>query len=274
MIFNISLHSITEGATIPINYQYPLSSAIYNILSKGDAEYSQFLHEKGYGKGYKFFTFSDLKFRYKRVGDRMLILDDSVSLKVCFHLPEASQKFVEGLFRSETIVIADKKSRAEFVMQSIIAETNPLNDITDSKEIIQVVVRAESPIVAGSKKEDGKYDFKSPDDSEFVTCLIYSWREKISAAYDYDTGLNAILIVEVEFYNNPYRSRLVHIKDGTTASTQIRGYLNFKLKLTAEKRFVELILNAGLGLYSAQGMGCVGVVEVEEKKRNNETKIQ
>lgn len=28
---------------IPINYQYPLSAAIYKILAKGDGEYAQFL---------------------------------------------------------------------------------------------------------------------------------------------------------------------------------------------------------------------------------------
>ncbi len=120
-------------------------------------------------------------------------------------------------------------------------------------------------IVAGPKKENGKYDFKSPDEDGFIESLIYSWREKIRAAYDEKIGRDAILSIEVEKYENPYRSRLVHIKAGTVAETKIRGFLNFKLKLTAEKRFLDLILNAGLGLYAAQGMGCVEVIEINRK---------
>src|SRR5690554_6161131 len=106
MQFKIQLIKV-QGKVIPINYPYLLSAAIYRIISKGDEEYASFLHEKGYGKGYKFFTFSDLKFKYKRENDRMLLLDPKVEFTVSFHLPEASRTFVEGLFKSENIVIAD-----------------------------------------------------------------------------------------------------------------------------------------------------------------------
>ena len=261
MIFHLTLNKSATASIIPINYQYPLSAAIYKILQKGNKEYAQFLHEEGYGKGYKFFTFSDLKGKFKRDGDRLILLEDSMQLKVCFHLPLASQVFVEGLFRSETIEIADKKSKSSFTVQSIIAETPPLNEIENEKEIIQIKLKPESAIVAGPKKEDGNYDFKAPDEEGFTESLIYSWREKIKAAYNEKTGRDAMLSIEVEKYENPYRSRLIHIKAGTTEETKIRGFLNFKLKLTAEQRFLDLILNAGLGLYSAQGMGCVGVIE-------------
>ncbi len=65
MRFKLFLASQTAGAIIPINYQYPLSAAIYRILAKVDADYATFLHEKGYvvGEGlkhFKLFTFSDL----------------------------------------------------------------------------------------------------------------------------------------------------------------------------------------------------------------------
>lgn len=99
MRFKITISPIVSSSkTIPLNYQYPLSAAIYRIISKGDEEYASFLHEKGYGKGYKFFTFSDLKFKYKREDDRMLLLDPKVEFTVSFHLPEASRTFVEGLW--------------------------------------------------------------------------------------------------------------------------------------------------------------------------------
>ncbi|MBS1744677.1 MAG: CRISPR-associated endoribonuclease Cas6, partial [Bacteroidetes bacterium] len=44
--------------------------------------------------------------------------------------------------------------------------------------------------------------------------------------------------------------------------TKIRGWMNFGLKVTAEKRFAELLQNAGLGLYNAMGCGCVELVKL------------
>ena len=68
----------------------------------------------------------------------------------------------------------------------------------------------------------------------------------------------AILMIEVDFYEKPYRSRLTHIKGGLT---KVRGSINYKLHLTAERRFLDLILNSGIGIYTAQGMGCLEVIE-------------
>lgn len=246
--------------TLPINYQYPLSAAIYKILAKGDAEYAQFLHEEGYGKGYKFFTFSDLKLKFKREDDRMKLLELQVEVIVSFHLPEASQNFVEGLFKSEEIVIADQKSKVTFKVQSIVSLENPLKGFNE-REIIQTMVKPISAIVTGTKNEKNNYDYKIPDDPEFIPSLIYGWRNKIKEAFDVETADNAILKIELETYEKPFRTRLIHIKDGKEAQTKIRGSLNYKLQLTAERRFIDLVLNAGMGVECSQGMGCLVVVE-------------
>lgn len=262
MRFKIELISGDDikGSILPINYQYPLSAAIYKILAKGDAEYAQFLHEEGYGKGYKFFTFSDLKGKFKVIEDRMHILDPKITFSTHFHLPEASQKFVEGLFKSEDIVISDKKSKAVFKVQSIISLDNPLKSF-DQREFIQVNVKPISAIVTGTKNEKGNYDYKTPDDTAFISSLIYGWKNKIKDAFDLETSENAVLMIDVEFYRNPYRTRLIHIKDGKKDKTKIRGTFNYKLLLTAERRFIDLILNAGIGVECSQGMGCLEVVE-------------
>lgn len=263
MRFQIQLHNFDRKySVLPINYQYPLSSAIYKVLSKGNAGYAQFLHEKGYGKGYKFFTFSDLKMKFKREGDRMKLLEPKVEFVVAFHLPEASKTFVEGLFRSEEIVIADQKSKAVFKVQSIVSQKNPLEDI-EEREIAQIVARPLSMVVSGEKNDRGNYEFLDPDDIRFGNALLHNWKNKITAAYGEKESEESILMIEIEKYKNPWRSRLVTIKSDTDSETKIQGYLNFKLRLTAERRYLDLILNAGLGLYSAQGMGCLEVVRIE-----------
>lgn len=267
MRFKIKLENKSKnGATIPINYQYPLSAAIYKILAKGDAHYAQFLHEEGYGKGYKFFTFSDLKLKYRREGDRFILLNPLIEFIICFHLPDASKTFIEGLFRSEEIVIADHASKTSFGVQSIISLENPLKEYAPN-EIIQVTVKPASALFVGYKKYSGNYEFLNPDHEWFNEGFINTWANKIAAAWDEKTALDSILMVEVEKYKQPFRSRLVTIKAASEAETKIKGYLNFKLKLTAERRFIELLLHAGAGLYAAQGMGCL---ELIHKKANEQ----
>ena len=182
MTFNIFLN-INKKELLPINYSYPLSAAIYRIISKGDSEYAAFLHEKGYGKGFKLFTFSQLNVPFKIEGDRLRLLSNEVNFQVNFHLPQAMESFVKGLFQSEEIVIADKKSKVVFTVKTVESLPNPLLQYNES-EIINISTKPLSPVVSGLMKSDRNYDFLSPEDPQFVECLIYNWRSKIETCYN------------------------------------------------------------------------------------------
>lgn len=258
MRFLITLQRST-GYILPINYSYPLSSAIYRILAKGDADYAAFLHAKGYGKGFKLFTFSQLKVPFKIEGDRLRLAGDLVSFQAAFHLPEAMENFVKGLFQSEKIDIADQKSKVSFSIQSIESLVNPLQ-LNKENEIVNIILRPISPIVAGLHNEKGNYNFLTPDDNRFTESLIFNWRNKIATCYDEQVATSALLMMEVIRQRTPFKSRLIAIKSDTPQETKVKGWMNYGIKVTGEKRFVELLLNAGAGLYNAQGMGCVEVV--------------
>jgi CRISPR-associated endoribonuclease Cas6 len=256
----LTLSSFSKEACIPINYQYPLSSAIYRIIAKGNAEYANFLHETGYGKGFKLFTFSQLNVPFKVTGDRLRLLGSEVSFLVAFHLPQALENFVKGLFQSEQIDIADKRSRAGFTVKSVESLSNPLQQYREN-EIINIHLNPLSPVVAGLHNEKGNYDFLSPEDSRFTECLVYNWRSKIAACYDEETAASALLMVQLFLSKKPFKSRLITIKAGTPEETKIRGWMNFGLKVTGERRFVELLMNSGCGIYnSVIGGGCLEVV--------------
>lgn len=257
MHFKITLKTIERNSIIPINYQYPLSAALYKIIAKGNEQYADFLHDKGYGRGFKFFTFSDINCPFDIKGDRLYLKKDELSLHVCFHIPEAMESFIKGLFASESIDIADKKSKASFQVTSVETLPNPLA-INKDNEIISKRLYPLSPIISGIPNERGHDDYLAPDDSKFVQNLVYNWRSKITACYDEPTANGALLIMEIIPKKTRFKSRLITIKAGTKEETKIRGWVNFDLQITAEKRFVELLLNAGAGLYNAQGMGCVG----------------
>lgn len=255
--FSITLQAI-EGKMLPINYQYPLSSAIYRIIAKGDQEYAAFLHESGYGKGFKFFTFSQLNVPFKIAGDRLQLLKNEVIFQIAFHLPQTMESFVKGLFQSEKIDIADRKSKVSFVVKSVESLPNLLQTYKEN-EIINIHVKPISAMVVGLQNENANYDFLSPDDARFTESLIYNWRSKIETCYDAATASGALLMLEVIPMKQPFKSRLMTIKADTPQETKIRGWLNFELKITGEKRFVEILMNSGCGVYNAMGCGCVEI---------------
>lgn len=69
MRFLLFLQCNKRGEVLPINYQYPLSAAIYKIPDQADAEYAAFLRKSGYGKGFKLFTFSDIGCPFRIAGE-------------------------------------------------------------------------------------------------------------------------------------------------------------------------------------------------------------
>lgn len=257
MQFKITLHSLQPQPLIPINYPYPLSSALYRIIAKGDAGYAAFLHELGYGKGFKLFTFSQINCPFRIEGDRLHLQGEELWFTVSFHLPQAMENFIKGLFQSERIDIADKHSRASFTVKSIESLPDSLSPFKNS-EIVNIALKPLSPIVVGLQNDKGNYDFLAPDDARFAESLLYNWRGKIASCFDEHAAASALLLTEITPMRQPFKSRLITIKADTPEMTQIRGWLNFGLKVTGEKRFVELLLNAGAGLYNAMGCGAVG----------------
>lgn len=257
MRFLVKLN-LKEGKEISLNYGYFLSSAIYKIIQKADGEYASFLHERGYGKGFKLFTFSQLQAPFRIFNDRLIFLEPEVQFQVAFHLPDAAENFIKGLFASQEIEIADKVSRGKFTVRSVETLKSPFGSASAS-EIISVDVVPMSPVVAGLKNEKGNYEFLSPEDERFQEVIRYNWREKIRTCFDDETASTAVLLAKIKLFNRPPKSRLMTIKAGTAEETKIRGWMNFGLQLTGERRFLEVVMNSGVGIYNSLGCGMVGV---------------
>lgn len=258
----LTLQTHKANQPIPINYQYPVSAAIYKILQNADADYSAFLHEEGYGKGFKLFTFSDIKCPFKIIDDRLVLLSETIELIICFHLPRAAETFIKGLFISQQIDIADKKSVAHFIVKQVESITSLPDQFNNNAEV-EFLLKPLSPVVCGLKNEKGNYTFLSPEDERYEEMLFVNWEEKCRAAFEKEEAedLMANGLIQVLFLKNPPKSRLVTIKAGTNAETKIRGFNNFNIKIKGKKDAVELLLNSGAGLYNAQGMGCVEIIE-------------
>lgn len=267
MRFILNLHTTLKNAMLPANYQYPLSAAIYKIISRADEAYAAFLHDQGYQaknrlKTFKLFTFSDIRTPFKMEGDRMRLLKPEAEVLISFHLPQTAETFIKGLFISQEIEIADKKSRIQFRINRVESVSTGLTEESFQEIILQPI----SPLVCGQKNERGHYDFLSPQDQDFSKHLTYSWMEKYRTAYpdaSRQFTQKDIQIRVIPYKNKPPKSRLMAIKQSTPEETKIRGFKNFRLEIKAPKPLLELALNAGLGQYSSIGMGCMEVVPVK-----------
>lgn len=262
MQLKLTLQAVHKPAFLPFNYQYPLSAAIYKIIQSADKEFAAFLHNTGYqtaGKTFKLFTFSDIKTPFQQSGDRMQLQSGEAELIVCFYMPQAAENFIRGLFIHQQLQIADSKSKSTFEVTQVESRPQPI-----TSGISTYILQPLSPIVTGQKNDRGHYDYRSPEDDDFTECILSNWLEKYKAVYGTDlkaiADLREKIHIAVQPLRQPPQRRLITIKAGTAAATKVRGYTRFGLTVTAPKELMELALGAGLGLYNAQGIGCVQIV--------------
>jgi CRISPR-associated endoribonuclease Cas6 len=268
MRLKLHLNADTDSAVLPLNYQYPLSAAIYKIIGKANEDYAFFLHEQGYQKTdsrktFKLFTFSDLSTPFNIKGDRMIMKTRHAQFILCFHVPEAATNFIKGLFQYQHIELADKKSKAMFTVQQV--EVLPLWKAPMSPEQIkEVVFKPISPIVTGTINEKGNYCFIAPNEAGFVPALLHHWKEKYAVVYGKDEADRDFAAIELTVLNaGKAKSRLVTIKADTPQQTRIRGFVGFLLKVKAKVKVLELALDAGIAIYGSMGMGGVEMVGEE-----------
>lgn len=260
MRFQLTLNSLLPGQKIGFNYQYPLSAAIYKIINRADGAYAEFLHDCGYKQGnktFKLFTFSDIRTPFKIEKDRLVMTTTTAAFTICFHVPDAAENFIKGLFADQQIEIADAKDKAIFKVEQVVAEKNPSLEGA-------ILLHPLSPVVTGRKNERGNYDYIGPGECDFEIILINNLAEKYAAVHECAEAelqqLKKSISLETVLFNHPARHRLLTIKAGTAAETKVRGYDKFRLLVNGPPSIKEIALNAGLGMHNAMGMGCVEII--------------
>ncbi len=248
---------------IPVNYQYEFSAWIYKTLHYGDPVFAAWLHDQGYTEGkrrYKLFSFSNVETdRYKVAGGRYRILSDEIRLILTFHIDEAVQHFITGLFRHGNVTIGDKKSRVDFEIRTVEALEQP--DFTGTMRF-----RALSPVCVSRPLENGGRliaQYLAPDHPEYERrffenlVMRYNSRPQLSKSFKLLEGFDGWHLSPL---NKP-KSRLIKIKADTPQETRIRGYL-YDFECTAPAELLQFGYEAGFGEKNSLGFGCV---EVEEK---------
>lgn len=256
MRFRIHLHLRNpKFKTIPINYQYELSSFIYKTIANGDQNYANWLHQNGFnieGKQFRLFVFSNFNipnFAINKIDSRIIIQSDTISFDISF-LPERStEEFVKGIFSNQDFSIGDMKSLAEFSVSSI--ELLPQPDFTKP-----LVGKSISPICITNRIEIGKLDYVAPDDNVASDLLKNNLLNKYLAFYGKEFNGDLFFVWKA----TNAKSKLISIKTGTPQQTKIRGF-NCNFSLFTIPELMKIAYHAGIGEKNSMGFGMIGGIE-------------
>mgnify|MGYP001052136339 CR=1 FL=1 len=264
MIFKITFKVLDQGASLPLSYQYELSSWIYRLMADVNRPFAAWLHDQGYnlqGKRFKLFTFSRLnvpKGGYAIQGDRMQIKAPFISFRVSFLAEQAAEILLMGMFQEQTLRLGDKKSQVLLKVEQV--ELLPVPLFGERAHF-----RTASPVVITQKTSDHNKDtYLHPLSPNFTDLFWHNLKSKymhavsynLTEALDWESDSFVLRILSNE---QQIKSRLITIKAFTPQQTRIRGYL-FDFELTAPPLLLRFGTVAGFGAFCSQGFGCVRVL--------------
>ena len=258
-ILTLSIDKKVHGNLIPLSYAYELSSWIYKVLASSNADYAQWLHDNGFSqdnKRFKFFTFSRLLFDNAKPvegTDRLAIFSDRAILYLSFLPEKSTEEFIKGIFSDNEFTIGDRKSKVKFRVDGI--ELLPAPDFSERYGEFQTL----SPIIVSMKNELGRVVYVSPEDKNYKygQLLINNLKEK----YRIYNGKEFDLDESFEFkqLSSP-RSKLIKIKSGTPAETNVRGF-DYKFSMKAHPELLQIMQDAGAGEKNSAGFGMIKLIE-------------
>jgi CRISPR-associated endoribonuclease Cas6 len=237
-----------------MDYQYYLSAWIYKVIGKADPEFSNFLHTEGYTTGtkqFKLFNYSPLDFGRPTLWKEKTLFEihaEQLSLSVSFHLAEAAEKFIIGLFNNQEVYVGDQFNGLDLVVRQVERLSEPV--LTETMNY-----RSGSPVVISLKDDDSKYaQYLAPTDDKYVDLL---WQNLLNK---YNSIPNAgTLPEEINFrfkLQSALKSKLITIKPYTSEQSKVRGFV-FDFTLTCPVEIHQLILSCGIGEKNSMGFGWV-----------------
>jgi len=260
MRIRIQLMPLSKQISVPVNYQYPVSAAIYKILNQASPDYTAFLHDKGYpapsGRLMKLFTFSKLHIPHARFENGTLFGDPRQAWHLLVGSPmleDFVENFVLGIFSSSTIEIAGQGVKSRFQVVQVESVQKP-----EFRELMRF--KCLSPIVI-SRSVPGESKRKPHYYRPFEKGLSDALRKNLLQKYQIihrELPPNESFEFEITERDRP-RSKKITIKEGTPEATELKAFETY-FTLRGAPELMEVAWECGLGEHTSQGFGMVEVV--------------
>lgn len=261
MRIKLHLERTDETNVLPINYQYELSSWIYNTLNKEESELTDYLYSNNYidsNNGYNNFSFSRLLIRDFGIdGDRLIVNSQTCVLTLSFFPVDIPDNYLINLFKNKEFSIGDKISHVNFRVRSI-------ERVPPAKIKGEMFFKCISPIfMKWRNPRTGKIEHIHPDHKDYERLFFDDLVNKCQLGIPEEEQKD-ILIDDcfLQVITEP-KSILVKIRSGHYDETRIKAY-KFYFRLKAPRKLLIAGYYAGFGDSNSQGFGCIEVCSKEE----------
>lgn len=235
----LDLEPVGGKTTIPWNWQYFLSSAIYSTFEQSDPQLANYLHRS---KEIKLYTFSQIRAPNRNPTDKGLTVFDEAELIFSTAKDLIMKTGVEGALVKGRLRVKD----AEFRIKSVEMMEQP-----DFSKAADEYIKGKtlSPVNTSTKrKKEGKlkqWDLY-PDDIQFYENIrknLLKKYEKIHGEKPEDRFLDLKI--------NRFDNKRVNIRD----THHRASHFNFNIK--GSPKLIETAYQCGLGEKNSMGFGCI-----------------
>ncbi len=232
----------TDGIkAIPVNYQYYLTSAIYNYIRMADPIIAEKIHEEGFGednKAFKLFTYSYLKGDvFELSGTDLRINPGCFRWFVSSPINRILDLLVTGISMSGKLEI----KKELFDIHKVKIHNNPS---FKSKETFL----CNSPIVVTKRRDDGTTEYVVDSTEDFSSRINNNLMRKYDILFGEKysgTGIKA-------YTRKKYPStKLIKFK-----TIKIRGIFD-EIVLEGDTDLMHIAYDAGLGEKNSMGFGMI-----------------
>lgn len=216
---------------IDINYQYHISSMIYNILSD-DLKYSINLHNSTKNKEFSFSNIHSNRFDVRK--NNIIFLDDDLKLNISSNNNDFIKRLYDSLLKRDNINISNLmlKFKGVNVEEQINLTTN-------------TTFTLDSPILINHKGPNDRYEqFISPDDDRFESLFFNNLKTKLNKSDIGNCKLNIL--------TKP-KSKLIDIK-----GIKNKGWI-FDFNIDTSEEVINAAYYNGVGCKNSQGFGFVKI---------------
>lgn len=260
MRFKLVLERKSEsGRVVTLNYHKYIASWIYQTIYAANpfmAEKMQ--HDFSCNKSlYKLFTFSMLHTGQKTNVDnqRMLVLDDELTLTVSFYDQTYASLFREGLQYNRELLVGDARNHLYLMVKRVELPMDPW--FTDS-----MVFRTSSPIALGIQY-GGYTEMLHPTDEMYGFMIFRDLLNK-SSAYQKSRSITPMQMAihpgwKFEVITKPQIHRFKFHPKYEAHKANVDAY-HYTFRVEAPEELLRIGYYSGFGTHNAKGFGFVKVV--------------
>lgn len=262
----LNIRALCDGGTdIPVNYQYQLQSAIYDLIRKSSTAHAEFLHEEGYAslesslRRFKLFCFSRLQFSPYRFSKATFYGVRELAVVFSTAVAQNFEHLVYGIFSDMHFRLRFPAGESSWTITRVESLEEPEFRETMSFSClspITVSTRRDKP-VGGS--EIHYLDYLNGDEKEkFISNLRQNLVRKYEALYQQpyrgDHGFDLRVDPEYLIRRAGRISKLIRFKDGVVVKA-----MEVPFEVTADPELLKIAYRCGFGEKNSAGFGCVEV---------------